>query len=187
MNDSELIKEVLSGNTNVFKYLVDKYSSIVFRTCLGYVHCKEEAEDLTQEVFISAYKSLDKFKGEASFSTWLFRIAVNKSINHLRGKHIGIFRRIFTDPYTSDIKNEYHNVKSSELTPEERLIENEKSGKIRKALSQLPENQRSAIVLSKYNDLSQKEIADILNKTEGAVEALIQRAKGNLRKYLNEK
>lgn len=187
MNDIESIEKILSGNSYEFRYIVEKYNQIIFRTCLGYVHNKEEAEDITQEVFISAYKSLDKFKRNSAFSTWLYRIAVNTSLNHLRGKQGNILKRFLKESFSADNRPEYHNIKSDDLAPDEKFIESEKQELIRKALSKLPENQKTAIVLSKYNDLSQKDIAEILNKTEGAVEALIQRAKENLRKYLQEK
>ncbi|MDD2358704.1 MAG: sigma-70 family RNA polymerase sigma factor [Thiovulaceae bacterium] len=184
MNELELIKSITSGNTTDYKYIVEKYTNIVFRTCLGYVHNREEAEDLTQEVFISAFKSLEKFKGNSAFSTWLYRISVNTSLNHLRSKQGNKFKNLFRNSDLNKNSNDYINIASSDISPEENIINSEKRSRVNYALSKLPENQKTAIILSKYNDLSQKEIADVMGKTEGAVEALIQRAKENLKKIL---
>ncbi len=187
MNDNEIINSIIEGNINNYRFIVDKYKDVVFRTCLGYVHDSSQADDLTQEVFISAYKSLSGFKGNSSLSTWLFRIAVNKSLNHLRSAKSEKRGNLMKDFFSLSQKNESTNIRSAELLPDELLIQKEKHDRVNHALSKLPENQRTAIILSKYNDLSQKEIAEILDKSEGAIEALLQRAKENLRKYLIEK
>ena len=84
MNDNELIHEILSGKTYLFKDIVEKYRQMVFRTCMGFTHNEEDAGDLTQEVFINAYQNLKKFKGQSAFSTWLYKIAINASLNFTR-------------------------------------------------------------------------------------------------------
>ena len=76
MSEQQLIKEILSGNTNAFKILVDRHQGMVFRTAMGFVHSKEDAEDITQEVFIQAFRSLSAFQEKSEFSTWLYRITV---------------------------------------------------------------------------------------------------------------
>lgn len=83
MSEEQLIQEIISGNTYAFKTLMEKYQSPVFRVAMGFVHSKEDAEDITQEVFIKIYRSLPNFKGDSEFSTWLYRITVNMSINYL--------------------------------------------------------------------------------------------------------
>ena len=91
MTDSEIIRLILEGDRQIFRILVEKYQSMVFRTCIGFLHNKDDADDLTQEVFIQAYQSLRGFKGEAAFSTWIYRIAVNASLNMVRknsGNHL---------------------------------------------------------------------------------------------------
>jgi len=156
---------------------------MIFRTCLGFVHNREDADDLTQDVFIRAYQSLKGFKGNASFSTWIYRVAVNASLNKVR-KSPGnmLLQRIenFYKPGT-----EFHLPGDDSENPETVLIRDEHRKWVQQAVDSLPENQRIAIVLSKYDDLSQKEISGIMNISEGAVEALIQRAKANLRKKLS--
>jgi len=184
VTDIEIIKSILEGDRNSYTILVERHQTMVFRTCLGFVHNKEDADDLTQEIFIQAYQSLKSFKGEASFPTWLYRIAVNASLNKVRRSSklnflqrfdslFGIANRRDTTP--PDLHTE---------DPENILIRSEQREWVQKALDSLPEKQRTAIVLSKYDELSQKEIAEIMNTTEGAVEALLQRAKTNLREKL---
>ncbi len=183
MSDNEVIRLVLKGEREMYRILVDRYQSVIFRTCIGFVHNKEDADDLTQEVFIQAYQSLSGFKGNATFSTWIYRIAVNASLNKVR-KSTGNFivQRLTNLPEADkELKLSVNEIEN----PETLLIREEHRKWVQRALDSLPDNQRIAIVLSKYDDLSQKQIAEILNTTEGAVEALIQRAKSNLRKKLS--
>ncbi|HBE42753.1 MAG TPA: hypothetical protein DDW27_16420 [Bacteroidales bacterium] len=185
MNEHELIKLILQGERDKFRIFVEKYQQMVFRTCMGFVHNKEDADDLTQEVFIQAYQSLPDFKMKSAFSTWLYRIAVNASLNKVRKSAGTSFIQRLESFFGAE------NSKTSQLTasdtddPENIIIKKEHSQWLQKALDSLPENQRTAIVLSKYDDLSQKEIAEIMKTTEGAVEALLQRAKMNLREKLS--
>lgn len=185
MTDNELIKLILQGERHKFRIFVERYQQMIFRTCMGFVHNREDADDLTQDVFIQAYQSLQDFRMESAFSTWLYRIAVNASLNKIRksrktnffqliGSFLGGSNQEASLVYASDPDN-----------PETILIKEEHSQWLREVLDSLPENQRTAIVLSKYDDLHQKEIAEIMNLTEGAVEALLQRAKKNLREKLS--
>jgi len=185
MNENELINLILQGESDKFRIFVEKYQQMVFRTCMGFVHNKDDADDLTQEVFIQAYKSLPEFKMKSAFSTWLYRIAVNASLNKVRKSgRISFIHRLESLFGTE-------NPRAGQLTvfdtddPENIFIKKEHSQWLQRALDSLPENQRTAIVLSKYDDLSQKEIAEIMNTTEGAVEALLHRAKKNLREKLS--
>jgi len=181
MNEHDIIRLVLKGSRQLFRMLVEKHQSMVFRTCMGFVHDKEEAEDLTQDVFVQAYQSLDGFREDSSFSTWIYRIAVNTSLNRVRkNARNPILHRI--DAFFADVQDKALLYQSPDtVDPETILISKEHNKLIQNALDSLPENQRTAIVLSKYDDLPQKEIAEIMKTTEGAVEALIQRAKANLK------
>lgn len=184
INDAHIIEQVISGNTNEFGQLVDKYQQIVFKTCLGFVHDHEDANDLSQEVFIKAFQNLSTFNKQSSFSTWLYRIAVNTSLNSLRQRRDGFFQRLgnWASPEKSgaiEISSEYYG------NPEEIFISGEMEQLVAKELSKLSENQQTAFVLSKYDQLPQKEIAQIMGLSEGAVESLIQRAKANLVKKIS--
>lgn len=185
MTDNEIIKQILQGDRDIYRMLVDKYQSMVFRTCMGFLHNKDDADDITQDVFIQAYQSLQKFKGESSFATWIYRIAINASLNKVR-KTSKSFLMQRLELILGGEKSKAFEIPAPENeNPDSILMLDEHRELVRKALSILPENQRTAIVLSKYDELSQKEIADIMNTTEGAVEALIQRAKANLREKLS--
>jgi RNA polymerase sigma-70 factor (ECF subfamily) len=185
MNENELIKLILQGERDKFRIFVEKYQQLVFRTCMGFVHNKEDADDLTQEVFLKAYQSLPDFKMKSAFSTWLYRIAVNASLNRVRKSSGTSFLQRLESLFGSENKTDWQLTAVDTDDPENIIIRKEHSQWLQKALDSLPENQRTAIVLSKYDDLSQKEIAEIMNTTEGAVEALLQRAKKNLREKLS--
>lgn len=185
MTDKEIIELILKGDKEQFRLIVEQYQQMIFRTCMGYVHNKDDADDLTQEVFIQAYQGLSAFRQEASISTWLYRIAINTSLNRVRKNS-----RSFIFHQIEDIIGLEKGVKpiieiSDNENPENIMIGEEHRAWVRKALDSLPESQRTAIILSKFDDLSQREISDIMKISEGAVEALIQRAKANLRTRLS--
>ncbi|MEI6143110.1 MAG: RNA polymerase sigma factor [Mariniphaga sp.] len=185
MTDNEIIMQIVQGDRNMFRKLVEKYQPMVFRTSMGFLHNKDDADDLTQEIFIQVYQTLPGFKGDASFSTWIYKIAINASLNKIRKtSKPNLFQRLEI-AFGSEKSKEYSFPIPDHENPENILILNEHREWVQQALNSLPENQRIAIVLSKYDDLSQKEIAGIMNTTEGAVEALIQRAKANLREKLS--
>jgi RNA polymerase sigma-70 factor (ECF subfamily) len=185
MTDHEAIEMILRGNPDKYRVLVEKYQTMIFRTCMGFLHNSDDADDLTQEVFIQAYQSLNKFKGEAAFSTWIYRIAVNASLNRVRKNSRNPILNRLDSLFVVGKEREISLPAYDSADPESILINTEKSKWIQDALDSLPENQRTAIVLSKYDDLPQKEIAGIMQTTEGAVEALIQRAKSNLKLKLS--
>ena len=185
MTDREIIFQIIQGDRNLFRTLVERYQPLVFRTCMGFLHNKEDSDDLTQEVFIQAYQTLSGFKGDAAFSTWIYRIAVNASLNKTRKSSKKLLVQRFEIVFGNSKKEEYSFSIPDNESPENILILKEHKEWVRNALESLHENQRTAIVLSKYDDLSQKQIAEIMNTSEGAVEALIQRVKANLREKLS--
>lgn len=185
MTDSEIIRQIADGDRNMFRKLVERYQPMVFRTCMGFLHHKDDADDLTQEVFIQTYQTLPAFKGDASFSTWIYRISVNASLNKIRKSQKNQLLQRLESVFGGDTLKEYSFPIPDTENPENILIQSEHREWVQRALNSLPENQRTAIVLSKYDDLPQKEIAAIMNLTEGAVEALLQRAKANLREKLS--
>ncbi|NMC38304.1 MAG: RNA polymerase sigma factor [Bacteroidales bacterium] len=183
MTDNEIIKDILEGNKDAFRLLVERYQQSVFRTVMGFLHDKDEADDLSQDIFIQAYLSLARFKGESAFSTWLYRITLNACLNKTRKSPLQKIFRLFENTPEADREIFLSVIDSTD--PENIMIQNENAELVRKALDSLPENQRIAIVLSKYDDLPQREIAEIMKTSEGAVESLLQRAKKNLREILS--
>jgi len=185
MTDSEIIKLILQGDKEKFRMFVEQYQQMVSRTCMGFLHNKDDADDLTQDVFIQAYQSLPRFRGDSTFSTWLYRIAVNASLNKIRKSPMKLMLQRFENIAGSKNDKKISPLIPVEEDPEKILIRREHIEWVQRALDSLPVKQRTAIVLSKYDDLSQKEIAEIMNSTEGAIEALLQRAKKNLREKLS--
>lgn len=184
MTDREFAEEIRRGNQQAFKLFVEKYQLQVTRVCKGFLHNQEDAEDVTQDVFIEVYRSINKFRGDAKLSTWLHRIAVNKSLNHLRRnkirKHLDNIESVFSSEKTSltDIEDK------SNIHPGKSLEQSEKAKILHQAINSLSTNQRISFILNKYEDLSYKEIAEIMNTSLPAVESLIHRAKINLQKKL---
>jgi RNA polymerase sigma-70 factor (ECF subfamily) len=175
MQDFDLIDSIIAGNQKDFERLITKYQPNVFRVSIGLLHNKEDAEEVTQDVFLKLYYSLRGFNKRSSFSTWLYRLTVNTTLNFLRRKKR---RRSWTR--LSGI----FQLSTTDSSPESRMVTHSDSELIRLAIDSLPEKQRLAFVLTKYEELSQKEVAPIMNISEGAVEQLVLRAKNNLRKKL---
>ena len=176
MSDEQLIKDIISGNQAAFKNLMEKYQLQVFRTVMGFVHLKEDAEEVTQDIFVRVYQSLSSFHHDAEFSTWLYRITVNTSLNFLRSNRKNRLLQSLEAIFSH---------RSEEKTPLEELEHAERDRRIRMAIDALPEKQRMAFILSRYEELPQKKIAAVMNRSEGAVEQLLQRAKENLQKKLS--
>ncbi len=180
MSEEQIIEQILNGNIQFFDNLVEKYQSMVFRTAMGFVHSKEDAEDITQDVFIKAFQSINSFRKQAGFQTWLYRITVNTSLNHLNRNKKNFFLQL-----SESVSEKFTQFKSGYRNPEQEAIENQKDGIIQDALNSLPEKQKIAFILSKYDELSQKQIAEIINCSEGSVEQYLQRAKLNLQKKIS--
>lgn len=162
-----------------FEAIVRDYHQMVFRTLLGFVHLKEDAEDLTQEVFIRAFSSWNKFRGDAEVSTWLYRISVNLALSYIKVKNRKSLLQLSEEAFAL-----LFNRSNGDKNPEQVLEQQERDKKMADAIDGLPEKQRTAFVLSRYDELSQKEVATIMQISEGAVEQLLIRAKTNLQKKL---
>jgi RNA polymerase sigma-70 factor (ECF subfamily) len=183
MTDKELVNEISNGNQYVFRMFVEKHQLPVFKVCNGFIHNKEDSEDIVQEVFVEVYQSIHNFRGEAKLSTWLYRIAVNKSLNYLRKNKIKKNLKSIESLFAGN-KNRLDEIEDNNLRPDENIEQNERSGILFRAVNSLSTNQRIAFILNKYEDLSYKEIAEIMNTSLPAVESLIHRAKINLQKKL---
>ena len=177
MDDFELIHRILAGNQSDFSILIHKYETNVFRTAIGFLHNKEDAEEITQDVFVKVYQSLSSYNGKAAFSTWLYRITVNSSLNYLRKKK----RKGFWVSLSELVQ-----LPSKDKQPETIITERSEQTIIQQAMDSLPDKQRQAFVLSKYEELPQRQVAEIMQISEGAVEQLIQRAKNNLKNKLEK-
>ncbi len=187
MTDNELINDILKHNSHkAFEEVVNRYQALVIKTCRGFVHSYADAEDIAQEVFIEIYQSLSTFRSESKLSTWIYRIAVNKSLNHIRKQQQHKILQRIEDFFTS--KDELTKPRDIEdhYTPraDDRIEQEENKKMLSNAINKLPRNQRTAFVLSKYQDLAYKEIAEVMELTLSSVESLLFRAKTNLQKHL---
>ena len=166
-----------------FKSVFETHKDRVFNTVLSLLQHQQDAEDVTQEVFVRAYETMADFKGDAKISTWLYRIAVNTSINHLKAKKTkkrsGFLVSIFGDKSEAkplDIPDFVH--------PGVQLERRERATRLFKAIDDLSENQKIAFTLSKIEGLPYAEIAEVMKITIPSVESLLFRAKQNLQKSL---
>jgi RNA polymerase sigma-70 factor (ECF subfamily) len=179
--EEDIIRGLKEGDSRKFKELVDQYQVQVRNICAGIVKDRHEAEDLAQEVFIEVYKSIRNFRGESRLSTWIYRVAVNKSLNYKRKKNRQRWVKPLEDFFTGDKSSDFQDPGSQPSYP---LENHQRSQHLYKALDTLPENQRIAFVLNKYDELSYKEISDVMGISLSGVESLIHRAKVNLQKKL---
>lgn len=176
-----LIKEVEAGNRLATKQLVDTFQVKVYNICFSLVHNIHDAEDITQEVFIEVLQHLHKFRGDSELVTWIYRIAVNRSLNFIRkNKKLRWWKQV--DEFLSFTNNE--NIEPAEtVQPAER---DEEKLMLYKAIDSLPENQRLAFTLNKIDELPYIEVARIMDVSHAAVESLLHRAKLNLQKSLRK-
>ncbi len=179
MTDHELISRIKEGDERAARELVDQNQKMVLRTVGWIINDRICAEDISQEVFIQFFKHIETYRGEASISTLLYRMALNLAINKKKRSAKKWFRNA-TDLFT--IKEEIH--KNESLN--EIIDRKDKARVLKWALSRLPENQKLAFILTKSEGLPQKEVALIMKTTPKAIESLVQRAKVSLRSYLAE-
>jgi len=166
-----------------FKSIVENYQEKVRSTCFRFVNNHDDADDVAQEVFIQVYDSLSHFRNESQLSTWIYRIAVNKSLDFIRKKRRKKRFAQLTSLFRNDDEGEEIFL-PVEGNPQQDLEEKERKQILDLAIDKLPDNQKSAITLSKSEGFNNKEIAEIMNLSLSAVEALIHRAKQNLQKQL---
>lgn len=184
MTEQELIYGLRNGEEPAFKELVSLFQDRVFNTSLGLLQQHNDAEDIAQEVFIQVYRSIHQFKEESLLSTWIYKITTTKCLDHLRSKKRKKRFGFVSSLFGADNKPVYEPEEFNH--PGVQLDKKEDAALLFKLVDELPENQRTAFILNKVEELSYREIADILNSTESAVDSLLQRAKQNLRKKINE-
>lgn len=182
MDDKLIANKILKGDATAFKELVDSYQVKVVNTCYGFLHNYEDAQDLAQEVFIEIHRSIKKFRNESKLSTWIYRISVNKSLNFIRDNKKRKWFQSLDILFDSDFRTNNQNVDYK--SPQKILESNEKSEIINKAINSLPEKQKTAFVLHRFEDLSYKEISEVMKTSLSSVESILFRAKKNLQKKL---
>ena len=183
MTDGEYIDGIKRGDEKVFREFVDQYQLSLLRLCIGFLHNEEDAKEIVQDVFVEIFQSIEKFRGDASLSTWLYRIAVNKSLNQIKkNRNRKLIERI--DSVFSVHGKTLTDIKDESEISDKRIERIEQTKSIKKAIDLLPGNQRIAFILNKYQDLSYNDISRVMNISVSAVESLIHRAKLGLQKKL---
>lgn len=181
MTDAELSEKLKAGDRTAFNELVQQHRSRVINTCYRFLLDRQDAEDISQDVFIEVFQSIRSFRGTSKLSTWIYRIAVTKSLDELkkrkRKKRLSSIGKVLhLDEVAGWI--------SGGSMPDKRIREYEKMREVEHALNTLPENQRVAFTLSKIEGYTNAEIAEIMNTTKIAVESLVSRAKTKVSKDL---
>ncbi len=184
MDEAEIIQKLQQGSERAFKELVGNYQKMVVNTCFGMVHNTHDAEDIAQEVFIEVFRSIHKFRADAKISTWLYRIAVNRSLNFIRDNKKRKWFRSFEDSDEAK-NNQMQNITTSKADqPGFKLENRQRAAMLHQTIDSLPENQKIAFTLSKYEELSYQEISDVMDLSVSSIESLLHRAKKNLQKKL---
>jgi RNA polymerase sigma-70 factor (ECF subfamily) len=182
--DAVLMLRVKRGDRAAFAGLVEKYQQPVLNFIYRTLRDETEAEDLAQNVFLQVYKSRSRYRRTAKFSTWLFTIARNLCLNELRrrSRHPAeSIEETHTD-HEDQPQRQYED--KSQMAPPEQLLHGELAQKIEEALAELPENQRSAILLCRQDELSYEEIAEVLDCSLSATKSLIHRGRETLKEKL---
>ena len=175
LDETALVEACLAGRLQAFDVIVERHRRTVYQLCYRFVSNHEDASDLSQDVFLRAYRGLRGFRGGSSLATWLYRIGVNVCLNRVSVK----------TPQTESIDERQHVDRRAESAPE-RLLKGERAARVRAAIAQLPRKQRATLILRIYQELSHQEIADVLGSSVGAVKANFFHALGNLKKLLGD-
>ena len=179
----ELMARIAEGDQDVFEVLVDRHQTSILNLIYRFVGDRTQAKDLAQEVFIRVWQAAKTYKPEAKFTTWLYRITANLCLNELKSSRR---RKLFQFlQFGEDQENTIEEVLvDASPSPEDLLLSREQSRRISDALQSLPDNQRLALILKRYDDLSYQEIAQIIGCSVSAVDSLIVRAKRTLQEKL---
>jgi RNA polymerase sigma-70 factor, ECF subfamily len=169
-----------------FKAIYDEYKQLVYNLALNYLQHTEDAQDSTQEVFVKVYQHLEKHDpATASLKTWIYRITINQCLDHIRSKKTkkrfgfisSLFQKESNEPIHEAIHFDHPGIAAEDKEELQQLFS---------AINELPENQKTALILTRIEDRPQKEVAEIMNTSVKAVESLLQRAKQTLARKLKD-
>ncbi|GIV20301.1 MAG: RNA polymerase sigma-H factor [Armatimonadota bacterium] len=175
--DRQAIERFLAGDTSAFEELYHRYQPYVYNIVKGIVQNADDARDVTQDVFLHVYDSLPRFRGGSAFSTWLYRVAVNAAITHVRKqkRHPHIPLDALRE-FRADIDAE----------PEQQAVREETQQTVQQLLAQLPEQQRVALVLRYFQEMSLEEMAEVMNCSVAAVKVRLHRARNSFRRLFQK-
>ncbi len=184
VSDEDLMLECRKGDMSAFELLVRRYQDALVNYIHYTINDYHRAEDLAQETFLRVFKSASRYEPKASFKTWLYTIATNLSRNEIRNR--ARRKTYFLEDMVDENEDVYHSeyMVDTRFQPDILYEKKERQQLIRKTLNQLPENQRLALTLVTYQELSYEDVSEILNCSVGAVKSLIHRARQNMKKLL---
>jgi RNA polymerase sigma-70 factor (ECF subfamily) len=184
--DAAIMLRVAAGDEAAFNYLVERYHRPMIHFMFRMVRNQAVAEELAQEVFLRVYRSRESYRAEAKFTTWLYRIATNLAVNHARDtRHERAAQTIYLDAPDEE-SGTTPDVADDEPSVEERLLRDERMAAIRTHVMALPERQRMAVLMHKYQGMDYKQIGEVLKLSESATKSLLFRAYQTLRDKLKD-
>ena len=185
-SDAEIMLRVKTGDQSAFDFLVQKYRRPMVSFMYRMARNAAAAEDLAQEVFLRVYRSRETYEASAKFTTWLYRIATNLAVNHARDtRHERPEVQVSLDEPDEETGTTFE-VPDASMNAEQQIVRRERMLAIRKKVESLPEQQRLAVIMHKYQQMDYKQIADVLKKSESATKSLLFRAYETLREQLKE-
>jgi RNA polymerase sigma-70 factor (ECF subfamily) len=186
LSDAEVMLRVKAGDNAAFAYLVEKYRRPMVGFMYRMAHNAAVAEELAQEVFLRVYRSRESYKADAKFSTWLYRIATNLAVNHARDtRHERPEVNVSLDEPDTETGMTM-DIADGRLTVEQNLLRRERLAAIRRHIEALPEQQRMAVIMHKYQGMDYRQIGEVLKRSEAATKSLLFRAYETLRDKLKE-
>jgi len=186
LSDAEVMLRVKAGDEPAFDYLVQKYRRPMVSFMYRMAHNAAAAEDLAQEVFLRVYRSRGSYEASAKFTTWLYRIATNLAVNHARDTRHERPENMASLDEADEETGTTMDVADTSPNVEEKLVKQERLKAIRQKVENLPERQRLAVLMHKYQQMDYKQIGEVLNLSESATKSLLFRAYETLREQLKE-
>jgi len=184
--DAAVMLRVAAGDEAGFNYLVEKYHRPMIHFLYRMVHNQSVAEELAQEVFLRVYRARDSYRAEARFTTWLYRIATNLAVNHARDtRHERAAQTVYLDAPDEETGTT-PDLADDEPSVEQRLLRDERMAAIRSHVMALPERQRMAVLMHKYQGMDYRQIGEVLKLSESATKSLLFRAYQTLREKLKD-
>lgn len=185
-SDAAVMLRVAAGDEAGFNYLVEKYHRPMIHFLYRMVHNQAVAEELAQEVFLRVYRARDSYRAEARFTTWLYRIATNLAVNHARDtRHERAAQTVYLDAPDEETGTT-PDLADDEMSVEERMLRDERMAAIRAHVMELPERQRAAVLMHKYQGMDYRQIGEVLKLSESATKSLLFRAYQTLRGKLKD-
>ena len=178
LGEAALIEACRAGRSGAFDLVVERHRRSVYQLCWRFVGNHEDASDLSQDIFLRAYRGLRSFRGQSSLATWLYRIGVNVCLNRVSAK--APLEKI------TEAMDDRHHIDTRSESPSDRLLKEERGARVRAAIAELPRRQRATLILRMYHEMSHQEIADVLGSSVGTVKANFFHALGNLKKQLGD-